>query len=396
MSQVRPFSELKDLPEVSVLAASLKASGSAGAEAGIALATEAASFGLSVKDYLILAGHKQTDHTKDGLNSYEKLLLSLNLPIRNDFERGVSLQAAGETFQTYSGTRALFPEVIDDVVRWATRQSQVEQVAPLLANSRSIAGAELLSTVVSDDSAARDTFTISEGANIPVQSIRTTQQSVKIWKHGSAIRTTYEFSRRASIDLMIPYANRVARQLEMSKVAAATSVLINGDGAYGASGTVNQSAYNTPTGVTATAGTISWPHFLYWLVQRAKLSTPIDTVAMNYDGWFQWMMMFGTQTANAGNTAAQQLKNVGVTIENMPAAINLVLNIKPVLSSAVAAGTLVGFSQGDTLEELVEAGSNIQETERAIRNQTMTMVKTENTGYKLVYGDTRSIYNFAG
>lgn len=392
MSQVRPFSELKDLPKIETLAASLK--GDNGAEAGIQLAREASSFGLSVKDYIILAGHKQSDHSKDGLNAYEHLLLSLNLPIRNDFERGVYLQAAGETFQTYSGTRALFPEVIDDVVRWASRQTQIEQVAPLVANSRNIAGAELLSTVVSDDSAARDTFTISEGANIPVQSIRTTQQSVKIWKHGSAIRTTYEFSRRASIDLMIPYANRVARQLEMSKVAAATSVLINGDGAYSAAGSVNQSSYDTPTGVTATSGKISWPHFLYWLVQRAKLGTPIDTVAMNYDGWFQWMMMFGTQSANAGNTAAENLKNVGVSIQNLPAAINLVLNIKPVLSSAVAAGTLVGFSVGDTLEELVEAGSNIQETERAIRNQTMTMVKTENTGYKLVYGDTRSIYAF--
>ena len=394
MTQVRPFSELKDLPKIEVLAASLK--GDNGAEEGIKLAREAGSFGLSVKDYVILAGHKQSEHAKDGLNPYEQLLLNLNLPIRNDFERGVYLQAAGETFQTYSGTRALFPEVIDDVVRWASRQTQIEQVAPLVANSRSIAGAELLSTVVSDDSAARDTFTISEGANIPVQSIRTTQQSVKIWKHGSAIRTTYEFSRRASIDLMIPYANRVARQLEMSKVAAATSVLINGNGAYGAASTVAQSTYNTPTTVTATANTISWPHFLYWLVQRAKLGTPIDTVAMNYDGWFQWMMMFGTQSANAGNTAAENLKNVGVSIQNLPAAINLVLNIKPVLSSAVAAGTLVGFSQGDTLEELVEAGSNIQETERAIRNQTMTMVKTENTGYKLVYGDTRQIYNFAG
>lgn len=391
---VRPFSELKDLPDVKTLAASLKVAGAAGADAGIQLAQEAASFGLGTKDFIILSGHKQTDHAKDGLNAYEKLLSELNLPIRNDFERGVHLQAASETFQTYSGTRALFPEVIDDVVRWASRQDQIEQVKPLVANSRTIAGAELLSTVVLDDSKDRDSFAISEGGNIPVQSIRTTQQSVKIWKHGSAIRTTYEFSRRASLDLMIPYANRVARNLELSKVAAATSVLINGDGAYAAAGSVNQSTYDTPTGVTATAGKISWPHFLYWLVQRAKLGTPIDTVAMNYDGWFQWMMMFGTQGANAGNTAADSLKNAGVTIQNLPAAIQLALNIKPVLSSGVAANTLVGFSVGDTLEELVEAGSNIQETERAIRNQTMTMVKTENTGYKLVYGDTRGIFNF--
>lgn len=393
---VRPFSELKDLQDVKTLAASLKAGGSAGAEAGILLAQEAASFGLGTKDFIVLSGHKQTDHGDNGLNAYEKLLVELNLPIRNDFERGVHLQAASETFQTYSGTRALFPEVIDDVIRWANRQDQIEKVGALVANSRTIAGAELLSTVVTDDSKDRDTFAITEGANIPVQSIRTTQQSVKIYKHGSAIRTTYEFSRRASLDLMIPYANRVARNLELSKVQVATGILINGDGAYGAAGTVNQSSYNTPVGTASTNGSISWKHFLYWLVQRAKAGTPIDTVAMNYDGWFQWMLMFGQQGSAAGLTSAESLQKAGVSIQNLPAAINLVLNIKPVLSSAVAEGTLVGFSVGDTMEELVEAGSNIQETERAIKNQTMTMVKTENTGYKLVYGDTRSIFNFAG
>jgi hypothetical protein len=78
----------------------------------------------------------------------------------------------------------------------------------------------------------------------------------------------------------------------------------------------------------------------------------------------------------------------------MPAAVSLVMNITPVLSSAMPANKLLGFSKGDTLEELVEAGSNIQETERAILSQTMTMVRTENTGYRLVYGDTRSIFVF--
>lgn len=394
MTQVRPFSEIKKLPDVKILAASLMAAGSAGADAGLQLATDAHSFGLGLRDYLTLAGNEQNDHAKDGLTVYEKLLCELNLPIRDDFKRGVYLNAAGETFQTYAGTRALFPEVIDDVVKWANRQDQIEKVAPLVANSRTIAGAELLSTVVSDDSTERATFAIAEGANIPVQSIRTSQQSVKIWKHGMAIRTTYEFNRRASLNLMVPYANRIARQLELSKVQVATGVLINGDGAYGAATVINQSTYDTPAGTTATAGKINWPSFLYWLVQRAKAGVPIDTVVMNYDGWFQWMLMFGTQQANAGFTSAESLKNAGVSIQNLPAAINLVLNITPVISSAVTAGQLIGYSVGDTVEELVEAGSNISETERAIKNQTMTMVKTENTGYKLVYGDTRSIFDF--
>lgn len=390
----RPFSEMKDLPAIGEVAKALKADGSAGKEAGLKLAQDAASFGLNIKDYIILAGSKQSDKSKDGLNAYEKLLAELNLPIRNDYERGVYMQAASETFTTYPGTRALFPQVIDDVLRWANRQDLVETTAPIIANSRTISGAELLSTVVDDDSAERDTFMVAEGGRIPVRSIKTSEKTVKIYKHGSGIRTTYEFNRRASLDLLIPYANRIARELEISKVKVATYILINGDGAYGAATEIDQSSYNTPTGVTATAGKISWPHLLKWLVVRAQAGAPIDTVLMNWDGFFQWMMIFGTQGSSAGSTAAESLSKVGVNLALMPASIKAAFAITPAISSTVPANKLIGFSKGDTLEELVEAGSNIQETERAIQNQTVTVYKTENTGYRLVYGDTRSIFDF--
>ena len=398
MANLRNLSDIKKL-DLDALCTKLKSESQRDSEeAGLSLAREAASFGLNVRDYLKLAVGRENDK-KEGLNGYELTLYKLNLPVRNDFENGVYLQAASETFQTHAGTRALFPEVIDDVLRFATRQDQIETVTPLVANSRTVAGVELLSTVVDDDSEERDTFTVAEMARIPIRTIRTSEKSVKFYKHGSAIRTSYEFSRRASLDLLVPHANRVARELERSKLIVATGVLINGDGAYGASPSVNQSSYNTATGFTATDGKINWPHFMYWLIQRAKAGTPVDTVVMNWDGWFQWLLMFseelqGTDNKSYGARAIENLAAAGVSMERMPAAVNLIMNITPVLSSAMPAGKLLGLSKGDTLEELVEAGSNIQETERAILSQTMTMVRTENTGYRLVYGDTRSIFVF--
>ena len=370
-----PFSDMKDLPDVKILAASLKQEGQAGKDAGLKLAQDAASFGMSVKDYVTLAGHKQTEKGKDGLNAYEKLLLELNLPVRNDLANGVYLQAASETFQTFPGTRALFPEVIDQVLRWAVRQDQFESTAPMISNSRTINGPEMLSTVVDDDSAERDSFLVSEGANIPIRTIRTSEKTVKIWKHGSGIRTTYEFSRRASLDILTPYAARIMRELELSKVRAATAVLINGDGAYGAADVVTQSSLSPYSPSAAVAGQIYWPSFLAWLVARAQAGTPVDTVLMNWDSLLQWMLMFGTQTENSGGTIAQALQGAGVSITQMPSALAAVLKVTPVLSSSMTAGRLLGYSRGDTLEELVEAGSNIQETERAIKNQTV-VIKT--------------------
>jgi len=372
--------------------------GSASAEAGVQLARDAASFGIGVKDYLQLAVGRE-ENRADGLDGYQQLLVKLNLPVKDDFANGIHLQAASDTFQTHPGTRALFPEVIDDVIRYANRQDNFEKVEPLLANSRTINGTELLSTVIEDDEDARGTYSISELGNIPVRTIRTSQTSVTIYKHGSGIRTSYEFGRRASIDLFIPHANRVARDLEISKVLAATSILINGDGVNGAATVIPQSGYNTATGFTAADGKINWPHFLKWIVSRAENRTPIDTIAMNWDGMFQYMMMFGANAQGSagttfGPTPVESLAKVGMDLSNMGQAMGLFQRITPVLSSGVPAGKLLGFSKGDTLEELREAGSDISETERAIKNQSMTMVKTENTGYKLAYGDTRSIFQF--
>lgn len=359
--------------------------------AGIELARKADEFGISVRDYLICSIETDKD---SGLNGYEQALFELGLPLKNDYENGITLQAAADAFYTYPGTRALFPEVIDDVVRWATRQDQIETVDPMIANSRTINGNEMISTVIEDGDDSYNTSSISEGGRIPVRTLKTSESAVKLYKHGSGIRHTYEFSRRASIDLFVPHANRVARELSRSKVAAATAILVNGDGVKGAAGVTTQNSLNGGVAGTAADGQINWPHFMHWLVKRAQAGTPVDAVLMNYDGLFQWMMLFGKETGVNGGRVAEALNNAGINIERMPTAMSSMMAISPILSSTMANKQLLGFSTSDTLEELVEAGSDIQETERAIQNQTMTMVRTENTGYNLVYGDTRNIFDY--
>jgi hypothetical protein len=61
------------------------------------------------------------------------------------------------------------------------------------------------------------------------------------------------------------------------------------------------------------------------------------------------------------------------------------------LSSTVPEGMVMGFTKAETLEELVEAGSSIAENDRSILNQSITYLRSENTGYKLVFGDTRQL-----
>lgn len=365
-------------------------------DAGAALIAEARDFGLNLRDFLDLAidvrGSANPERYADAegtLSGYEATLSYLSLPVRDDFSRGITLDAAADTFQTFPGTRALFPEVIDDLVRFTYRQEEFEQTAPLVSQSRTISGIEMISTVVDDEEANYQTVrAVAELGRIPVKTIRTTESSVKFYKHGGGYRISYEFQRRARLDLLTPYTNRMARETERSKVWTATNLLVNGDGVHAAAPTVTQLSLDG----AAVSGTISWTALLAWLVNMAKAGTPIDTVVGNWDAYIQWLYLFSRPTASAeGSTGGQKLGAAGFQIGGIPI---LSGRVNFALSSAAPAGKLIGFSRGDTIEELIEAGSQIDESERAIQNQSITYVKSINAGYKMNFGDTRSMLNF--
>lgn len=366
------------------------------AAAGENLIREAADYGLNLHDYLTLAINPRMSEQPrryEGLTGYESALAFLQLPFRNDFSEGIILQAASESFQRFPGTRAMFPEVIDEMLRWKNRQDTIETVAPLVSQSRTIAGVEMISTVVDDDSKDRGTFTVSEGGRIPVRTLRTSQTSIGMFKHGSGIELTYEFQRRASLDVLTPYAARIARELEISKVAAATDVLLNGDTVNPAATAANITTYGgvAVDGSNPLSG--QYKAICKWLMARAKAGVPIDTIVGNFDIFVELLFMF-TPTLQAQSLMEALTQKAGTPKINLNLPIlNGTANF--VLSSTMPANKLLGYSKADTLEELVEAGSAISESEKAIRSQKITYVKSEVTGYRIAYGDTRSLLNVA-
>jgi hypothetical protein len=173
-------------------------------------------------------------------------------------------------------------------------------------------------------------------------------------------------------------------------VAVATSVLINGDGAYNAAPVVKQDTFATQAGVQSSAaqGKFNLKTFAAWLISRAKLGVPIDTVVGNWDLYLAWLMFFYLPESDATVANAESAARMGV---NVSTSNRLDLNVQFNLSTTVPANQLIGYSKADTLEELVEAGSLINESETSIQTQEVTYVRTENSGFKLAFGDTRSI-----
>lgn len=363
--------------------------------AGQNLVQKAKEHQLSVGEYLRLAIDPAKGKYKGSeLNGYETALVELGLPLRNDFDNGIVLQAAAETFNTFPGARALFPEVIDDIVQWKYRQDQIESVDPMISQSRTINGIEMITTVVDDKEADyQQTGIIAEGARIPVRSLRTTEKSVKFHKFGGGIETTYEFERRVSLDVLTPYAARMQREVALGQTTIVTNLLVNGDGVSAAAPVVTATtlAGQMPAPPTIVAGRLNWEIFLRWLMNRAKAGVPVDTIVGNYDLWFEWQRMFATPQANAGKSQGEILQSAGVDVAIANPRFDF--NVTFAVASQAPASKLIGFRKAETVEELVENGSDIEESTRAIENQKVRYVRTENKGYRLVFGDTREILN---
>jgi hypothetical protein len=359
--------------------------------AGQKLVRNAKEVGLNVPDYLRLAIAPDGMYLEAGLDGYETARAYLNLPTADDFDQGVVLQAAADSFATFPGVRALFAPVIDDIVQWKYRQTNLETVEPLISQSRVINGTEMITTVIDDKQEDYVGYgMIAEGARIPVRSIRATDFNAKIFKFGSGIEWTYEFARRASLDLVAPYAARMGAEVERGQVGAAYRMLKNGDPAHAAAPVRNASAVATDWTVsTPEAGKMNWEVFLAWLVERARSGTPVDTVVGNWDMWFQWNRMFTVPSITAGMTQNEILQKSGVT--QAQANPRFQFNVNFALATDATAGQLLGFSRADTLEELVENASDIEESERYIENQKVKYFHTVNKGYRLIFGDTRSI-----
>lgn len=364
-------------------------------EAGLALMASAKEYGLNVADYLRLSIQPEGLAAEMKLDGYETAKMHLGLPTRDDYRNGVVLQAAADAFASYRGVRALFPEVVDDVVQWKYRQTEFETPDALVAQSRTINGTELITTVVQDSEEDYERYgMIGEGARIPVWSIKASDQSVKIFKFGVGLEWTYEFARRASLDLITPYVMRAERATKTAQTATAYGLMVNGDGVHAAAPVRDASDVNTDNtlGVTGVAaGKINWEVLTAWLVERAKAGAPIDTLAGNWDTYLQWRLMFAKPTMDVGVSTAEALARAGVSAAQ--ANPQLDFNIRFALVSDAAANQLLGFSKNDTTEELIENGSDIEESERVIKNQRVNLYHTRNAGYRLIFGDTREILN---
>lgn len=214
---------------------------------------------------------------------------------------------------------------------------------------------------------------IAEGADIPVGKITIGEKAISLWKHGRGIEMTYEALRRMRIDLFTIHMNAIATDLAQQNLEAAADVLYKGDGNGNAA---------EELGETSGSGVITNDELVDFLVDYLfDTNMNADTLIVNKDMYkLIGHMTFDPTLANGASNRVQF---------NMP---QLNLSNITILTADVPENTILVSNRANTLIRYEENGSNIQENQRFIRNQTELMTFTENSGYAInVAGTNRYI-----
>jgi hypothetical protein len=227
---------------------------------------------------------------------------------------------------------------------------------------------------------------VGETADIPETRIATREQSVYLHKYGRAVRISYEAIRRQPIDRVAMLVARIAIQADTDKLSTAIDTLVNGDGNGNAATVVNLTTLDPATTVNNMTLT-AWINFIQQFPNPYALTTVLGRTAATTA-----LMVLNVGTANTMLAELHSTLGIGA-----------LRPINPELSGTVAVGTtndapaskLIGFDRRFALEQLVEAGADINETMRWILNQTEVLTLSEVVGFDILDPSAVKILNLA-
>lgn len=344
----------------------------------------------------------------DPLDAFERLLRQAGIRTTSDHVGGYYASPAVEFFDRGPANRMLYTEFFARNWRsviYADRQQRavllssdgipgswqrpysdamsprlsqrVEPAIPLselVAMTTPISGDTYRSFYLTYDAAQLRRYRVGESAEIPIADIVGGDNNIRLKKYGRALRASYEELRRMRIDKLAWFIRLAAVQAEVDKVSAAITVLISGDGNSN-SVPVTWDLNGDFGGTLQTLDVNSWLWFKKKFVQPYMLTTALMTEAISLD----------LEQLNIGS--ANLLLNVNPQIPGAGSlrAINATADgIRYGWTSDVGTWQILALDARLALEQVVEIGGNISETERFITNQTQVMTMTEVMGFSIL------------
>jgi len=271
----------------------------------------------------------------------------------------------------------LFPPAIAPGIRYA--QVQPSMLEYLVALTRTINAEATYALYLTDNVQAfadARMARVEEYAEVPAMRVATSEVPTRVKKYGRRIDMSYEVMRRMSMDMVTFYVEYIAAVASREKEDQALDVLINGDGNAGTAAT----SVSGSTLDAAAAGKLTLKMYLLWRMKKFTRPYTATAIAGLAEAAVDVLLL----TSGSANLAP------GAIDRAMPSAFNYTIprstldGVVLIDNPTVASNVLLGVDGRYALEMLLEAGSEIAETNKIISNQYNQIVITENVGFDIL------------
>lgn len=322
------------------------------------------------------------------LSAFEYQLKKHGIVTQSIPEKGI-IASKVEAFYRTEESKVLFPEFIATQLREALASSSI---LPYLLATTTTIDSNAYRTIYCDDSDANKKAAkkvrVTEAADLPKARLKTRENAVKIWKYGRAIEASYEVIRRMRIDLLSVHIRRIGEQAAQDEVEDVLDVIKNGDGNPNTAAPILKA--KTDLDPSATTGKLSKAAWIKFLLRFYPYQC--NTVVANEDGLLQVLDILYP------NDATQMmdflLKGMAITARvELPQQLwtNVTLLYNPNVEKINNHVALYGLDRRYCIEKVVEAGSDIQEADKFITNQTQVLTISENAGFAKMFNEANKI-----
>ena len=345
------------------------------------MVTQAAMKGISLSEHLNKEYAEVVEHYNGELDAFDIALLSAGIIVKSDPKMGLQSSTMDKFFTT-NENKNLFPEFMIRQLRQISNRDD-SLVSKLVASTRIIQGDAARQVVLdlSDTPAGKANQKalkyrrIGEGADIPVATLKLGEMAIKIYKYGIGVRATYEVLRRTTIDMFRKQMELVSKQAEMDEVGTVIETIINGDGNTNPATVYTASTLNS----AAVEGKIDATTLLKFLTADKDSGLVFDTVITDDVAYVDFLTTLMDKNLTNAINPRVQFEFPQTFINNLT-----VIYSKDLPLTSANKHQIIGLAKDYAIERTIEAGSIINEVEKASSDQTQTAYMTENAGFNKI------------
>ena len=334
----------------------------------------------------------------DNLDAFSRQLKRFGIVMKSDHAAGVyastienALNASTDKYDNQPlqrdvpASKVLFPELISRTARMALLKDQDYNLEDLLSTTRVIPTTtykEFWIDMVPGQQTQPDLdkyamSRVSEFGTFPRVKIGWAESAKTLYKRGVQIDMSYEFQREATLDILSIVIDRIMLSQRTSLFKKAISKAING------TATVKTSTLSTD--ITAGQHKVNYESWLKWTASFAPY-TP-STYYCHINTALKILMM---EKPDVDPIQIMAMLSQGPVTQNIQVSRGLWKNVVifPFTDNTIPENFVLTLDKRYALERVIQAGTDLQETERIITQQFSSVVISISDEISKIFDDS--------